>query len=277
MNSKGQNRSTSGFTRPELLAVIMALGLLVLLITAATRPVQAKTAVCLANLRGLAHGMSLYAEDNRGWLPGNNGGSAKDWVPVSVDYGSPSFTNSAILQDPNKSKLTRYLSGVPAVYRCPADRLTQRGTRDPALQARSYSLNGAVGTNPEKSGTVAVDGPWLNGSFGHTVGQAWLTYGRYADMVAPAPSQLFTFIDEHPYSINDSTFAVSAQTPQWIDWPAVHHDSGGAFAFADGHSERHRWQDQRTLLTGPLALNVPSHGNLDLVWIQQRTSTRIPK
>ena len=145
------------------------------------------------------------------------------------------------------------------------------------MQARSYSLNAAVGTNPLKGGNVAVDGPWLDGGFGHTVGKTWLTYGRYADMVAPGPAQLFTFLDEHPYGINDDTFAVSAQTPQWIDWPAVHHDSGGAFAFADGHAEYHRWHDQRTLITKYLALNVPSNGNQDLVWIQQRTSARIPK
>ncbi len=277
MKDKRTPHLSAAFTRLELLAVVAALALLLPLMTAASRPAQAKTTVCLANLQTLARGMTLYAEDNRGWLPGNTGASAKEWVAGIVALGSPDFTNTAILRDPAKSRLTPYLAGVPMVYHCPADRLTQRSTGQYVPQARSYSLNAAVGTNPLKGGVVATDGPWLDGGYGHTVGKTWLTYGRYADMLSPSPDRLFTFLDEHPYSINDDTFAVSAQTPQWIDWPAVHHDSGGAFTFADGHTEYHRWQDQRTLLTGPLALNVPSHGNLDLVWIQQRTSARIPK
>ncbi len=277
MKDKRTSQLSPAFTRPELLAVIAALALLLPLITAASRPSSAKTAVCLANLRALTHGMALYAEDNRGWFPGNTGVSAKEWVAGIVALGSSDFTNTAILRDPAKSKLTPYLRGIPTVYHCPADRLTQRSTGQYATQARSYSLNAAVGTNSQKPGNVAVDGLWLNGSASHSIGQTWLTYGRYADMIAPTPAQLFTFIDEHPYGINDDNFAVSAQTPQWIDWPAVHHDSGDTFAFADGHTEYHRWHDQRTLVTAYVVLNTPANGNQDLVWIQQRTSARIPK
>lgn len=278
MNSKGPNRSSSGFTRPDLLAVIIALALLLPLLTAATRPVQAKTTVCLGNLRGLANGMSLYAEDNRGWLPGNNDDAAagRNWISGFVSPGSPDFTNTAILRDPTKAKLTRYLAGVPMVYHCPADMLTQRvgGT---GVQARSYSLNGAVGTNPTKGQNVAVDGAWLDGAHGHTVGKTYYTYGKYTDMVAPSPSGLFTFVDEDPYSLNDGLLAVSLAVQEWIDWPATHHDFGGAFAFADGHVERHPWREQTTrVLNGNLSIR-PLKQSADNLWLQQRTSAKIPR
>ena len=263
-----------------MLAVILALGLLVPLITAATRPVQAKTAVCMSNLRALANGMSLYAEDNRGWLPGNNddGASGRNWISGIVAPGSSEFTNTAILRDPTKAKLTRYLAGVPKVYHCPADTLTQRVGGGNGVQARSYSLNLAVGTNPLKGQNVAVDGAWLDGAHGHTLGKTYYTYGNYTDMVAPSPSGLFTFVDEDPYSLNDGVLVVSLAAQEWIDWPATHHDFGGTFAFADGHVERHPWREESTrVVSGNVSIRILKQPSVDNLWLQQRTSARISR
>ena len=48
-------------------------------------------------------------------------------------------------------------------------------------------------------------------------------------------------------------------------------------AFADGHSEIHKWKDPRTTppLTTELELNVPSPNNQDVYWMQEH-STRLP-
>jgi len=55
------------------------------------------------------------------------------------------------------------------------------------------------------------------------------------------------FLDEHPDSIDDGYFLNrESSTPAWIDLPASYHDGGASFSFADGHSDRHRWQNAST-------------------------------
>lgn len=55
------------------------------------------------------------------------------------------------------------------------------------------------------------------------------------------PTRIFVFLDEHPDSINDGYFINRAYTWKWIDLPATYHGGATTFAFADGHSEMHRW------------------------------------
>ncbi len=61
----------------------------------------------------------------------------------------------------------------------------------------------------------------------------------------PNPVRIFVFLDEHPDSINDGYFlnkwVYRPDEPSWIDLPASYHNGGTSLAFADGHSETHRW------------------------------------
>jgi len=61
--------------------------------------------------------------------------------------------------------------------------------------------------------------------------------------------------------------------PQWIDVPGTYHNSGCGFAFADGHSEAHKWRK-----AGPkqkwVALSPNSPDQQDWQWMQERTSAR---
>jgi prepilin-type processing-associated H-X9-DG protein len=34
---------------------------------------------------------------------------------------------------------------------------------------------------------------------------------------------------------------------QWWDWPAYYHNDQSTIGFADGHAEKKRWEDQRTI------------------------------
>ena len=56
-------------------------------------------------------------------------------------------------------------------------------------------------------------------------------------------------------------------------------NQGGGFTFADGHGEIKRWLDPRTSpliqKTRKLQLNIPSPGNLDMMWLMERTSCHI--
>jgi prepilin-type processing-associated H-X9-DG protein len=64
---------------------------------------------------------------------------------------------------------------------------------------------------------------------------------------------MFVVLDEHPDSINDGyylnnldpynpkTDVVNSVPTSWGDLPASYHNGAAGFAFADGHSEIHRW------------------------------------
>ena len=63
-------------------------------------------------------------------------------------------------------------------------------------------------------------------------------------------------------------------TTTWIvDYPASYHNRAGSVAFADGHSEIHKWKDPRTmpLLAESLPLEVSNPNNPDVVWLQDRS------
>ena len=64
-------RILAGFTLIELLVVIAIMSLLMSILAPSLNRAreQARTAVCLSNLRGQGLGVQLYAEDNRGYFP----------------------------------------------------------------------------------------------------------------------------------------------------------------------------------------------------------------
>ncbi|HAO78973.1 MAG TPA: hypothetical protein DCQ92_08370 [Verrucomicrobia subdivision 3 bacterium] len=94
-------------------------------------------------------------------------------------------------------------------------------------------------------------------------------------MVKPDPSGLWVFIDENRYNINDGAFALSMTLPtEMIDWPGTYHNSSCGLAFADGHSEIHRWLDGCTRVTARVASgpHLQTPNNPDILWLQARTS-----
>lgn len=271
------------FSRADLLALLFAAGLLALLglPALATSGSGAASAGCLNNLRRLAQGWLLFAEDHSGFLPGNvDDGSTMgyNWVGGQAGPSGAQEFNPEILQNPAQSQLANYLGREAEPFRCPADPRTGRyqgtsvalkGLIVPA--ARSYSLNGAVGTQAD--GHNPVDGPWLDGRHSHRANTTWRTYGRLADIVDPAPAQLHTFVGEDSLSINDGHFCTSMQTGdamRYVDWPESSHDFGGGFAFADGRAEIHRWQDPRTVAFATGFGYAP--GSPDVAWVQAHTT-----
>ncbi len=108
---------------------------------------------------------------------------------------------------------------------------------------------------------------------------AYLMYPTLASISKPTPSQLFILLDEREDSINDGWFCIDPDTTwQMIDYPAANHNGGCGFAFADGHSEIHRWKDARTMpILRPgqlLPLNVNLPGDVDVQWLQQHAAAR---
>jgi prepilin-type processing-associated H-X9-DG protein len=67
-------------------------------------------------------------------------------------------------------------------------------------------------------------------------------------------------VDEDPWSINDSGIAVCAAVPKIIDYPSSRHKNACGFAFADGHSEVHKWKSDLFLLNNTAGFRTATAG-----------------
>ena len=124
-------------------------------------------------------------------------------------------------------------------------------------------------------GNQGTDGGW---------GPTWKVYRKLSDMLQPGPANTLTLLEEREDSINDGFFVISMEgyptisKTVMVDYPASYHGGACGFAFADGHSEIHKWQDPRTtpvLKRGQeLPLNQPLPNNKDVFWMQDH-STRL--
>jgi len=248
---------------------------------------------CMNNGRQMTLGLQLYAHDNNDYLPPNpdNGNvtPGHNWCPGQAGRGGAQEFNPDILNDPTLALLAAY-SVKHQMYKCPADHRqgvytgtnpARRTARERVPAARTFAMSQAVGTIDTGGAKKPVNGPWLNStSGGHVLNQNWYTYGTMGDFKRPGPAMTWVFIDEDDWSLNDAGFAVGMKTATWIDWPGTYHNMACGFAFADGHSEIHKWVESSTKVkvvngVGQVTqLNV-SKTPKDWEWITQRTSASI--
>ena len=265
-----------GFTLVELLVVIALIAILAALLLPVLSKARSRSQgiVCLNNTRQLTVAWTLYSDDHNGRLAYNLGGDARrqsvaprtnlNWVNGILSWELDSDnTNTATITE---ASLAPYAARNVGVYRCPSDNILSAVQRQAGWdhRVRSYSMNAMVGDAGDLSSTGSnVNNP------------EYIQYFSYASI--QRPDEIFVFLDEHPDSINDGYYINRAYNYEWVDLPASYHNGGASFAFADGHSEMHRWQFPETKQPAKpdavdLPLSVRNTAAGDLYWVLKRMS-----
>jgi prepilin-type N-terminal cleavage/methylation domain-containing protein/prepilin-type processing-associated H-X9-DG protein len=297
----------SAFTLIELLVVIAIIAILaaILLPVLNRAKEQAINIGAINNVRQLVIAWKMYSTDNNNYLPPNrNNDNYPTWaagqmrgsengtapsINVAPYSGVEDYTNVALLLDTRFSVMGSFVQN-PKVYLDPGDISTWANPNGPlSSRVRSFSMNCAIGSQ---------DGDFLGGGAtkvgtspnAQMVGGNWRYYYKESDLLAPSPSDLWVFIDEHPDSINDGLFDFSmplnSLTTPFTDMPGSYHNGACAFAFADGHAELHKWlrpytfplvdwqvQNTPTPINGQ---NNQSSKNPDVLWFAAHTTAPAP-
>jgi prepilin-type processing-associated H-X9-DG protein len=230
---------------------------------------------CLNNKNQLQKAFIMYATDyNEKYapnpdrvfnVPGQNwvSGGQANWMPVGVSGGSVDAGNPMYVTDPQYSLFAPYVGKSIAVYQCARDpRIVPYSGSNPQLNGtrikpvRSVSMQQGVGTKgagvaPGSAGDAKVDGPWLNGADNHTADNPYVTFGRQSDFNICSASDIWVFLDDDPWTINDAACAVIAASPDTVDYCSPYHDNACGFSFADGHAEIHKWKSSIWIHAGP--------------------------
>jgi type II secretory pathway pseudopilin PulG len=231
----------------ELLVVIAIIGILASLllpVLSATKK-KAQSAACLSNMHQLDLGFIMYSADSGDqimpYVDGHGGGF----------YWGPSYFTGESIQAAQQAVETA-LSGTnnplapyvpnPMTFHCPGD--TRYKTRQPG--------NGWAFGSYSKTQNIAGD-PYMPPSATLPYWGCGQTFTKTTAIAAP--SQTFIFCEDAD-STGESrgtwvvTWILSRGSFQWVDPPAQYHIDQNTYGFADGHSERHRWNNAAIISYG---------------------------
>jgi type II secretory pathway pseudopilin PulG len=281
---RAEDRGRLAFTLVELLVVIATVAVLAAVLLpalAGTQP-DGRAFQCRNNLRRLTVAWTMYASDNSGRLmdPGR-------WVWGQMDWGNSVWNTDASLMLDTNAQIAPYVK-TAALFKCPAD--IYQSPQNLGPRVRSYSLDGALGGGPNLGSAYAPGIPPETRDYTGPTGGKWT---KTTELNKPGPANIYTFLDEHPDSINDAAYMLNAGaypigSEKWRDFPGSFHNGCVSISFADGRAEMHRWVKWRTCqaveyksfnsYTGPAttplnqAVNISS--DPDYEWLEDRMPYR---
>lgn len=285
-----------GFTLIELLVVIAIIALLLAIILPSLRAAKelASGAVCQNNQKQLCLAWIAYSEDYDALLVGGSNyygsnGTPYRWVeyPLYSDKDNPAPPRNDPRPSSSNYTLEYRLNGIRAgelfpytgdenLYHCPGDRNITKAEPDAVF--RSYSINGLMNSELFVNRVSGLYSPIATyRSLVTSPGAAaQVAYVVIKMNEITAPGNKYVFVEEDvtqvSQTVNEGGFALLQYTTpayNWLDGPAGYHNESSTVGFADGHAERHRWQDSDTikLIENPSYIDPDPTHNEDLHWM----------
>jgi len=265
-----QSRKNKAFTLIELLVVISIIALLLAILMPALNRVKhmAATTVCMSDLKQLHLMWYLYSGDYDGAIVLSHTGRTgnPDWQDNNmgwVDWDWDLYNdNSVPVSEERQRELVR--NGVlypycesEDIYSCPR-KLTGVGNEK---IFRTYGIVDSMnGWNPNQNRPEILT----------KMSQIRRTNSRIVFLCEGYSTLSSWSIGE---ADDDSWWG--QHTPGVVNYGneycPSHHENSGTFSFADGHADKHKWQDKRSLgWIPPLPFENPSQpGNVDIRWMKE--------
>lgn len=275
VNRKSSIANPHGFTLIELLVVIAIIAILMAVLMPSLKIAreQARGISCLANQRSLAQAYIMYADENggsmcAGWAAFVPVNGVPPWVMPPLDYAGAEIVQMASGDVTLEQRFNGLRAGVlysylktVKVYHCPGDnRLTQGTSLGRSLAYciyRSYSLPDFLRATGDKDPK------------------------KLFTFKEPALKMLFIedIYDGASGNYNHDGWSYIPYSGTMWDPLGIFHSDGSTFSFMDGHSERKKWDDKRTIIYGTSRAEAAAKGfgkgqvfnppNVDLDWLDQ--------